>query len=169
MLFLHNWSFKPYSFIIGTGRYFRKNVFWHVIHHLFKTGGKEMRYILLLLIVIPAAEIGVLLLSGKVIGVWLTILLIICTGLLGAYLAKKQGLETIRRVQEQLGRGQLPGDAVLDGICILVGGTLLLTPGFITDITGFLLLLPPSRIFFKNILMKIFRSRIQRGNIKIIR
>lgn len=128
-----------------------------------------MRYLALLIIIIPAIDIGVLLVSGKTLGVFPTIALIIVTGVVGAYLAKREGLQTIKRAQEQLAYGQIPGESVLDGICILIGGTLLLTPGFITDLVGFLLLFPPSRKPFKFFMIKALRKRIERGNIKIIR
>ena len=128
-----------------------------------------MRYLFLFIIVIPAMDIGLLLFSGKTLGVWPTLFFIILTGVIGAYLAKKEGLQTIRRAQEQLRYGQIPGEAVLDGICILIGGTLLLTPGFITDIVGFLLLFPPTRVPFKFFMKNSFRKRINRGNIKIIK
>lgn len=128
-----------------------------------------MKYLFLFLIIVPAAEIGILLFSGQVIGVWQTILLIILTGFLGAYITKQQGLETIRKTQQQLRSGIMPGDAILDGVSILVGGTLLLTPGFVTDAFGFMLLAPPTRKFFKVLMMKIFRKWINNGNIKVIR
>lgn len=128
-----------------------------------------MRYLIFLIIVIPAAEIGLFLLSGKTIGVVPTILLIFLTGVLGAYLAKREGLQTIRRAQEQMQTGQIPGDALLDGICVLAGGILLLTPGFISDITGFLMLFPPTRKLFKFWMINFIRKRIEKGNIKIIR
>lgn len=128
-----------------------------------------MKYFFILLVIVPAAEIGILLLSGQTIGVWPTILLIVLTGFLGAYLAKQQGLETIRKTQEQLRRGNMPGEAILDGASILIGGTLLLTPGFITDALGVMLLAPPTRKFFKILMMKAFRKWINKGNIKVIR
>jgi UPF0716 protein FxsA len=128
-----------------------------------------MRYLALLIIVIPAIDIGVLLLSGKTIGLFPTIAFIIFTGVLGAYLAKREGLQTIKRVQEQLSYGQIPGDSLLDGICILIGATLLLTPGFVTDLFGFLLLFPPSRKPFKFLMINALRKRIEKGNIKIIK
>jgi UPF0716 protein FxsA len=128
-----------------------------------------MRYLFLLIVVIPAIDIGVLLLSGKTIGVWPTIVLIILTGIIGAYLAKREGLQTIRRAQEQLSYGTIPGEALLDGICILIGGTLLLTPGFITDITGFLFLFPPTRKPIKYLILKAWQRKIKNGNIKIIK
>ncbi|MDM5330738.1 FxsA family protein [Neobacillus sp. CF12] len=128
-----------------------------------------MRYLALLIILIPAIDIAVLLISGNTIGVFPTIAFIIMTGVIGAYLAKREGLQTIKRAQEQLAYGQIPGDSVLDGICILIGGTLLLTPGFITDIAGFLLLFPPSRKPFKFLMINALRRRIEKGNIKIIK
>ncbi|PLR77785.1 membrane protein FxsA [Bacillus sp. V3-13] len=128
-----------------------------------------MRFIFLLVIIIPAAEIAVLMLSGQTLGIWPTIFLILFTGVLGAYLAKKQGLETIRRIQEQLRYGQLPGDALLDGACVLIGGTLLLTPGFITDVAGFLLLAPPTRKVLKIFMLKAFKRWIDKGRVTIIR
>lgn len=131
--------------------------------------GGTMRYLLALLIIVPAAEISVLLLSGKYIGLWPTIFAIIFTGVLGAYLAKREGMETLKKAQEQLKFGQIPGEALLDGICILAGGILLLTPGFITDMFGFLLLVPSLRKFFKRWLRKSFRKWLDRGTITIIR
>jgi UPF0716 protein FxsA len=128
-----------------------------------------MRYLALLIIVIPAIDIGVLLLSGKTIGFLPTIAFIILTGVVGAYLAKREGLQTIKRVQEQLSYGQIPGESLLDGICILIGATLLLTPGFITDVFGFFLLFPPSRKPFKFLMINALRKRIEKGNIKIIK
>jgi UPF0716 protein FxsA len=127
-----------------------------------------MRYIFLLIIGIPALDLGLLLFSGKIIGVWATIALIIFTGIVGAYLAKKEGMQTIRRVQEQLSIGEIPGEAVIDGICILIGGVLLLTPGFITDVAGFLLLFPPTRKPLKLLMKKAWQRKIDKRNIKII-
>jgi UPF0716 protein FxsA len=95
--------------------------------------------------------------------------LIITTGILGAYLAKKQGMETLRKAQQDMQYGQLPGDAIIDGLCILVGGVVLLTPGFITDAIGFLLLLPPTRKMFKPFIYKLFKRWINNGNVIIYR
>ena len=128
-----------------------------------------MRFLILLLIIIPAGEIGFLLLSGRIIGIFPTILLIILTGVVGAYLAKKQGLKTIRKAQEQLRLGRMPSEELLDGICIIIGGTLLLTPGFLSDVFGLLLLVPLTRVYFKKLLTKFFRDRLDKGRITIIR
>ncbi|MFC0270276.1 FxsA family protein [Metabacillus herbersteinensis] len=128
-----------------------------------------MRLLLLLIIVVPALEIGVLILSGKTFGVIPTILIIILTGVIGAWLAKQQGMETLRRAQQQMQYGRIPGDSIIDGICILVGGVLLLTPGFFTDLSGLLLLLPISRNRIKPLIQRIIRKLIERNQITIIR
>lgn len=128
-----------------------------------------MRYLFLLIIVVPTIDIGLLLLSGKTIGFWPTFAIILLTGVIGAYMAKREGMQTIKRAREQLQYGEIPGEAVLDGICIIIGGTLLITPGFVTDITGFLLLFPLTRKPFKYLLKTLWRRRIDKGNIKIIK
>ncbi len=126
------------------------------------------RLLLLLIIVVPALEIAVLILSGNIIGVWPTFLLIILTGILGAWLAKKEGLQAIRLAQLQTQQGQLPNGVILDGICILIGGIFLLAPGFITDTIGFLLLIPQTRSIGKAFLLKIFNRLIKNGNFIIM-
>lgn len=126
------------------------------------------RLLLLLIIVVPALEIALLILSGKTIGVWQTIVLIILTGILGAWLAKKEGLQAIRLAQIQTQQGQLPSGVILDGICILVGGIVLLTPGFITDAIGFFLLIPQTRTIAKAFLLKLFHRLIKNGNFIIM-
>jgi UPF0716 protein FxsA len=128
-----------------------------------------MRLLLILIIVIPALEIGVLLLSGKTIGVIPTVLLIILTGVVGAWLAKKQGIETFKKAQQQMQYGQIPGEAIIDGLCILVGGLFLFSPGFVTDLTGILLLFPKSRNLIKPVLLRIIRKMIDKNQITIIR
>lgn len=123
---------------------------------------------ILLLIVVPALEIGVLIVSGNILGVPATILLVILTGVLGAWLAKKEGLQTLRLAQLQLQQGQIPSGVILDGLCILVGGVVLLTPGFITDILGFILLIPITRSFIKAGMKKWFDKMLQNGSIVFI-
>lgn len=128
-----------------------------------------MRYLILLLILIPACEIGVFLLAGNTIGFWPTMILIILTGIIGAYLTKRQGLETLKRAQLEMEYGQVPGEAILDGIGILIGGIFLLTPGFISDIIGFLLLIPQTRSLLKIPLKNGMRKWIDKRNVTIIR
>ncbi|WP_181349819.1 FxsA family protein [Thalassobacillus sp. CUG 92003] len=127
------------------------------------------RWLLLLIIIVPALEIGILVWAGNIIGPWWVILLIISTGVLGAWLAKQQGLETIRHFQQSMSMGQMPRDTLLDGACILVGGTVLLTPGFITDAIGFLLLLPVTRTPLKRVIGSLIRKMMDKGTITIYR
>ena len=128
-----------------------------------------VRYLLFFLIVIPAVEIGILLFAGKTIGVLPTVALIVATGFLGAYLAKKEGLETVKKARFEMQFGRLPGEAILDGICVLSGGIFLLMPGFLTDVLGLFLLVPVTRRLFKKLLKKWMAKWLERGPIKIIR
>ncbi|UOR11946.1 FxsA family protein [Halobacillus amylolyticus] len=127
------------------------------------------RWLFLLIIIVPALEIALFIWAGQIIGPWWVILLIITTGVVGAWLAKQQGLETVRKVQSSMGAGHEPGETLLDGACILVGGTLLLTPGFISDTVGFLLLLPFTRPPIKAFLRKIIMKMMDRNTITIYR
>ncbi|SFJ12626.1 UPF0716 protein FxsA [Halobacillus dabanensis] len=127
------------------------------------------RWLLLFILIVPALEIGVLIWTGNWIGPIWVILLIILTGVLGAWLAKKQGLETIRNFQQSVQYGQMPQDTLLDGACILVGGAVLLTPGFITDAIGFLLLIPATRLPIKRFLRSAIQKAMQKGTITIYR
>jgi len=129
----------------------------------------RMKWLLLLFIIIPAVEIGVFIVAGQTIGGFATVALIIATGILGAYLAKRQGLEVWKRVQDQISHGIPPGDALLEGLCVLAGGIMLLSPGFITDLAGLFLLLPPTRKLCKPILYKLFKQWASRRQIFIYR
>ena len=101
--------------------------------------------LLVLIIAIPLIEIYLLIQIGSLIGVLPTILLVVLTAVLGAALLRQQGLATLRRLRASLDRGELPAIEILEGVSLLVGGALLLTPGFFTDMIGFLLLLSASR------------------------
>ena len=100
---------------------------------------------LLLLIAVPVIEIYFLIQVGSAIGAFPTVLLIIFTAVLGAYLFRLQGVSTFRRVQESLSRGEIPALEMIEAAMLLVCGALLLTPGFVTDIVGFLCLVPAIR------------------------
>lgn len=105
--------------------------------------------LLLFFTILPLVELYVFLKVGGLIGVFPTIALILLTGIAGAALARSQGFVILRRIQEDLSQGHLPTEELLDGALVLVGGVLLLTPGFCTDLIGFLLLIPMPRSFFK--------------------
>lgn len=117
-------------------------------------------WLLALFVVVPLAELVILLRLGEAFGFVPTLALIIGTGILGASLARWQGFATWRRVQRELAAGRLPGNALLDGLLILIAGTLLLTPGLLTDCCGFLLLAPPVRALLRRRLLRALRPRI---------
>ncbi|NKB20359.1 MAG: hypothetical protein GKS01_07670 [Alphaproteobacteria bacterium] len=106
-------------------------------------------FIPLAFIIIPVVEIAVFIQLGGEIGLWNTILLIILTAILGTWLLKSQGLATLQRAQESLARQVFPIAEVFDGLCLVVAGILLLTPGFVTDAVGFLLFLPFIRLILR--------------------
>ncbi|MDM5221667.1 FxsA family protein [Peribacillus sp. NJ11] len=128
-----------------------------------------MKYFLLFIIAMPVVEIIVLLLSGNMIGFWPTLFLIVATGLIGAYLAKRQGMETWKKAQEQIRYGMMPGNEIIDGICIFIGSALLLSPGLISDIMGLILVLPPTRNLLKPIVIRFIMNRMNKGKVTIIR
>jgi len=99
---------------------------------------------------IPLVEIYLLIKLGQNFGAITSILLVIFTGILGAYLARMEGLRTLFRIQETMGEGRMPGEELLDALLIAIAGLVLITPGFITDVAGFLLLFPFTRMLAKN-------------------
>ncbi|MFJ7990995.1 FxsA family protein [Peribacillus frigoritolerans] len=128
-----------------------------------------MKYFLMFIIAMPVVEIIVLLLSGNLIGFWPTLFLIAATGLIGAYLAKRQGIETWKKAQEQIRYGMMPGNEIIDGICIFIGAALLLSPGLISDIMGLILVFPPTRNLLKPIVIRFIMNRMNKGKVTIIR
>jgi len=116
--------------------------------------------LLLLFTLIPFVELIVLIEVGKQIGTLATIAIIILTGILGASLARMQGFLILNRIREELNQGKMPTDSLIDGLLILIGAIVLLTPGFITDIIGFLLLIPFTREALREPLRHYFRNKI---------
>lgn len=110
--------------------------------------------LLLAFTLIPIAEIYLLIEIGHVIGSLSTVLLVIATGIVGAYLARMQGMQTMRRIQHSLGQGVMPAEALIDALLIFAAGVVLLAPGFITDAVGLLLLFPVTRYYFKGLLKR---------------
>lgn len=101
--------------------------------------------LLLLFLLVPVAEIYLLIKVGQEIGALPTIGLVVATAVLGAWLLRQQGLSTLMRAREMLDRGELPALQLLEGVILLVGGAMLLTPGFVTDVIGFACLVPALR------------------------
>lgn len=99
----------------------------------------------LLFLVVPLLELYLLIEVGSVIGAISTVFIVVFTAVLGAMLLQAQGISTLRRVQEATDRGEIPAVEMLEGFCLLIGGALLLLPGFFTDFIGFLCLVTPLR------------------------
>jgi len=110
--------------------------------------------LVLLFIVLPVAEIYVIIKVGEAIGVLPTIGLLILDGFLGAALLRHQGRAAWRRFNQAIAAGRVPAREVLDGVLVIFGGALLLTPGFATDVLGVLLLLPPTRAVIRGVLVR---------------
>jgi UPF0716 protein FxsA len=109
-------------------------------------------FLIVLFIVVPIAELYVIIQVGEAIGLWPTLALLLADALLGSFLLKHQGRGAWRRFNEALAARRFPGKEVVDGLLIVVGGTLLLAPGFLTDIVGIFLLIPPTRAIARSIL-----------------
>lgn len=117
--------------------------------------------LMLLFILTSFTELMLLVVITEHTNLLFTVGLIIVTGMLGAWLARREGLRAWRRIQNELSRGQLPSDALMDGLMILIAGALLVTPGVLTDIFGFSLLIPFARNGMKRYLASRFQSSIQ--------
>jgi UPF0716 protein FxsA len=117
-------------------------------------------YIFVLLLVVPVAEIAVIISVGKVIGGWQTVALLLVESALGAYLVKREGRRSFQALQVALNTGQMPGRELADAALILIGGTLLLTPGFLTDLFGFFFVLPFTRPITRRWLQGVVERRL---------
>ena len=119
--------------------------------------------------VVPAIELFLIIKIGQRIGAGNTILLILFTGILGAYYAKQQGFRVVSNIQWKMEQGEVPGDDLVNGALLLVGGALLITPGFITDLVGFSLIFPLTREILKTAIKKEFEKRVREGRIRFHR
>ena len=122
--------------------------------------------LLILFIVVPMIELMLLIEVGKVIGFWPTLGLICITGIIGSTLARQEGLSVWTRFNTRMQQGQLPGTELIDGLIILVSGALLLTPGILTDIVGFLGLFPVSRRLIRSYTQKRLKTAQSNGSIR---
>ena len=120
-----------------------------------------MALLVILFIVVPIAELYVIIQIGGLIGVWPTLALLVADALLGSLLLRQQGRGAWRRFNEALAERRFPGREVADGLLIAVGGTLLLTPGFITDVFGLILLIPPTRAIVRRTLRPFLMRRFR--------
>ncbi|MFC1809661.1 FxsA family protein [Candidatus Omnitrophota bacterium] len=122
-----------------------------------------MGYLIGLFIGVPLIELIILMKMGAYIGIINTLILIVGTGIIGAYLAKLQGLIVIQKLQQEFNEGHMPADQLFDGVIILCSGIVLLTPGLITDICGFLGLIPVTRNLFKQWVKRKIQEKMDRG------
>ena len=116
--------------------------------------------LLLLFITIPVLELMIFMFLGSKIGIPTTQVIIVITAVIGAYLTKSQGREALKKYQEALAAGRLPHEEVMDGLMILVAGAVLMTPGFLTDTIGFLLLVPTVRHAVRGMLKSYLKDRV---------
>jgi UPF0716 protein FxsA len=116
--------------------------------------------LVLLFTLVPIVELALLIEIGAQLGTWPAITLVVGTGVAGAALARSQGLRTIMRLRESVASGRFPGDEIISGVLILAGGLLLLTPGLLTDLCGFLVLVPGSRRLIRQALVNAVRRRM---------
>jgi UPF0716 protein FxsA len=117
--------------------------------------------LVLLFIVVPIAELALLIQVGQLIGVWWTIALLLADAVIGSMLLRLQSRAAWRRFNEALAAGRIPHREVIDGVLVIFGGVLLLTPGFITDIFGLVFLFPPTRVLLRGLL-------VRRGALRVV-
>jgi len=118
-----------------------------------------------LLILVPLIELALLIYVGIVIGALYTILIVLITGLIGIVILRKQGVAILRKTRSNLEQGILPAEGIVDGALVLLAGVLLITPGMIMDVLGFVLLIPQVRRFINNQLRAAARRKFERGEV----
>jgi UPF0716 protein FxsA len=128
-----------------------------------------MNYFVLFLIAFPILEIAILIKVGTNIGVLNTVWLILVTGALGAVMARVQGFLILQKISDNLNRGIMPSEEIMDGALVLVGAICLLDPGIIGDILGFILLIPWTRSLVRRLVSLVLRRKLDRGEVITIR
>jgi UPF0716 protein FxsA len=118
------------------------------------------RFLVIAFIIVPIMEIYLIVQVDAAIGGWETLGLLVLDSLIGAWLVRREGFSILAKVQTSLGQGELPTNSLIDGMLVLFAGALMLTPGFLTDGLGFILLLPPSRAVVRNALKTQFAGRV---------
>ena len=118
--------------------------------------------LIVLFIIVPIAELALLIQVGSWIGLWPTLALLVLDAVLGSMLMRSQGRAVWRRFNEAIGEGRAPAREALDGVLVIFGGALLLTPGFITDIFGLLFLIPPTRVLVRRLIVRRATLRVMR-------
>lgn len=122
-----------------------------------------MLKLVLLFVLLPLIELAILVEIGRHIGTLPTVALVILTGVAGAYLARREGLGVLRQIQDDLRTGRMPGPAIVDGVIILIAGMVLVTPGVLTDIVGFLCLIPATRRMIRAQAWRLLTRLVEQG------
>ena len=120
-------------------------------------------FLVVAFLAVPIVEIYLIVEVARYAGILNTVVLLILVSVAGAWMVRREGLGILRRAQEELAIGQVPGRQVVDGLLVLVAGALMLTPGFGTDALGLALLFPPSRIAVREVLIRRFARRVNLG------
>jgi UPF0716 protein FxsA len=128
---------------------------------------KVILVLAVLFIGFPVLEFTVLIQMGREIGVLYTILLVFGAGIVGAYLAKLEGTRILVRLQETMRAGIMPTEELMDGAIVLAAGIFLITPGFISDVMGMMLLFPPTRYPIKLLIRRMVRRSVTNGALRI--
>lgn len=123
--------------------------------------------LLMIFILVPLIELYFLLEISQFIGVFTTVLVIVFTGAAGVSIAKRQGYQVVNNIRSTLNAGKMPTDDLISALLILIGGVTLLTPGFLTDITGFLLILPGSRDLIGSFVKKYFLKYVKENKVEV--
>ena len=123
-----------------------------------------MYKLILLFTVIPLLELGLLIKISDYVGVIFTISLVAVTGMIGAFLTKKQGTAVVKKIEKSLAAGKMPAESLIDGMIILIGGVMLITPGLLTDLGGFSCIIPLTRVYVKKIAKGRLSKIIQTGS-----
>lgn len=116
-------------------------------------------YLFIIFIILPIIEISIFIQIGSFLGTFNTVLLIFLTAALGIYFVKQQGLSAFQKITYELQNQQIPMQGMFDGLVILIAGILLITPGFLTDVLGFLCLMPMTRYYLLNIIKNVLSKR----------
>ncbi|MBN1521260.1 MAG: FxsA family protein [Candidatus Aureabacteria bacterium] len=122
----------------------------------------------LLFTLVPVIELAILIKLGAYYGVAPTLFLVVSTGVIGAFLARREGMNAWIRIQKEMLSGRFPGNDIIDGFLILIAGVVLLTPGLLTDILGLLILFPVTRAFFREMIKRKIKKMMQAGQSSLI-
>lgn len=122
-----------------------------------------MPFVFIMFIIIPIIEITLLINIGQIIGAWYTVGLVLFSAFVGVNMLRYQGLSTLNRAQQKMRQGEMPQQEMIEGLILAVGGVLLITPGFVTDLLGFCCLLPFTRIGFIKLASAKFKNKMSAG------